>query len=93
MTEEFNPLAELSDNDLIDFLCGPVPLVRGGTYFSCRLKRTTTTLVPKFDKNGRKTRYKEAVTTETDCHHRVKIGNGTSSGSKFLRHMRKVHHA
>lgn len=79
----------------INMILGDPPLVRGGTYFSCRLKRQTVTLVPKLDKLGRKTRYKSAVTTEVDCHHRVKIGdeNSSRSRSKFLRHMRKVHHA
>lgn len=59
------------------------PIVRGGTYFCCRLDKTVE--VPKLDKRGRKTRYKTIITKP--CKRRVPL----SQPGIIARHLRRQH--
>lgn len=72
---------------LAEELRSQAPLVRGGSYFCCRLKKQVKTEVPKLDKLGRKTRYTKTVLTEVDCGRRVRI----NQPSRMMRHMRTEH--
>lgn len=54
---------------------------RGGTFFYCTT--AVPTKIPKYDKNGRKTRYTETV--NQPCNHRVR------QEKTYRRHWRRVH--